>query len=258
MLRGIIRPIENELHTVNNIVGKEMFIGSAHIGGYAHLEFSYNDQVIRPALVLLSSRIYGYSGEKAPCLASVFQFTHMASVAHKFIPEKDTDYIREDSDPRDGSQFPILAGDYLYGKAFSFLYNAGMSNFVGPIAEIVCRIHEGGILKNRIKGNNPASKTYNEVVRKETAELFSGCTVMGARLAGASAEQQEIMGRLGMNMGMATGIMERGAAAKFAAVYLEEAMDALRQIPDLEERNILEQIIQNLANHNIFERRMVI
>ena len=258
MLREIIKPIEKELHAVNNIVEKEMFIRSAHIGRYAHLRFSYNDQVIRPALVILSSRIYGYTGEKALYLACVFQFTHMASMVHRFIPEKDTDYIREDSDPRDGSQFPILVGDYLYGKGFSFLYNAGISYFMGPIAEIVCKIHEGGILKNRIKGNNPASEVYREVVRKETAELFAGCAVMGARLAGASAGQQENMRRLGINIGMASGMMERGATAKFAVVYLEEAMAVLQDIPNSEERYILEQIIRNLISHNIFKQRMVI
>ncbi|MDD4766642.1 MAG: polyprenyl synthetase family protein [Desulfotomaculaceae bacterium] len=258
MLREIVKPIENELHAVNNFIEKEMFIRTTHIGRYAHLEFSYSDKVIRPALVILSSRLYGYTGEKALHLACVFQFTHMASIAHKFIPEKDTDYIREDSDPRDGSQLPILVGDYFYGKTFAFLYNTGLSNFMGSIAEIICRIHEGGILKNRMKVNNPASQAYREVVRKETAELFAGCAVMGARLAGASVEQQESMRCLGINIGMASGIMERGATVKFAAAYLEEALANLRDVPDLEERYILEQIIKNLSSHNIIKQRMVI
>ncbi|MFX4260600.1 polyprenyl synthetase family protein [Pelotomaculum propionicicum] len=258
MLREILKPIENELNIVNNTVEKEMFIRAGHIGTYAHLEFSYFDRVIRPALVILSSRIYGCAGEKTLSLACVFQFTHMASIVHKTIPEKDTDYIREDSDPRDGSQFPVLAGDYLYGKFFSYLHNAGMINFLGPVAEIICGIHEGGILKNKIKGKNPASEAYCEVVRKETAELFAGCAAMGARLAGASEYDQESMKLFGINIGMASGLMESGAAAKYTAAYLKEAAAVLRYVPDLAERAILEQIVNSISSHNISSRRMVI
>ncbi len=258
MLGEIIKPIEKELHIVNNIVEKEMYIKSTHIGRYAHLELTYSERVIRPALVILSARIYGYTGKKALYLASIFQFTHLASIVHKFIPEKDTDYIRGDSDPRDGSQFPILVGDYLYGKGFSSLYNADMISFMGPIAEIVCRIHEGGILRNKIKGNNFASEAYLEVVRKETAELFAGCSAMGARLAGVSADQQEKMKQLGMNIGMAYGLTEHNTAAKFAVAYLENALAVLLGVPDVAEKYILEQVIKSLVNHNIFKRRMVI
>lgn len=108
MLGEIIKPIEKELHTVNNIVEKEMYIKSAHIGRYAHLELTYSERVIRPALVILSARIYGYTGEKAQYLASIFQFTHLASIVHKFIPEKDTDYIRGIPTPGTVHNFPFL------------------------------------------------------------------------------------------------------------------------------------------------------
>lgn len=258
MLREVLKPIEKELHMVNKMLEKELYIRSDHIGAYAHLDFSYADKMIRPALVILSARIYGCAGKKARSLACVFQFTHMASVVHTSITEKDTDYTRENSDPRDGSQFPVLVGDYLYGKFFSFLHNAGMINFLEPIAEIICGIHEGGIMKNKIKGKNPASDAYREVVRKETAELFAGCAAMGARLAGAGDQDQEKMGRLGMNIGMASGLMDRGAASKYTAAYLEEALAVLSDIPDLAERAMLEQIIKNLNSHNISKRRMVI
>jgi geranylgeranyl pyrophosphate synthase len=258
MLREILKPIKNELNIVKNAVEKEMFIRTDYIGKYAHLEFSYFDRFIRPALVILSSGIYGCSGDKTLSLACVFQFIHMASVVHKNIPEKDTDYTREDSDPRDGSQFPVLVGDYLYGKYFSYLNDVGMIDYLRPIAEIICEIHEGGILKNRIKGKNPASEAYCEVVRKETAELFAGCAAMGARLAGASAYDQENMRLLGKNIGMASGLKERGAAAKYTSAYLDEALAVLSHVPDLAERAILEQIIISISSHSTTMRRMVI
>ena len=258
MLKEILRPIENELQAVNKLVERELYIKSAHIGKFAHLESSYNERVIRPALVILSSRIYGLIEYKAVALAGVFQFIHMASRVHGSIPEKDSDYIREDLDPRDGSQFPVLVGDYLYGKFFSFLYHSGMINYLGPLADIICQIHEGGILKNKITGKYTSTDACREVVRKETAELFAGCCAMGARHAAASEKDQGIMQRFGLNIGMAAGLMERGADAKYVAAYLKDARSGLKGVPETPEKAVLELIIKNLSEHNKDNRRMVI
>jgi geranylgeranyl pyrophosphate synthase len=248
MIADILKPIEEELQAVNKLAEKHLLIKGIHIGKFAHIELTYNDKVIRPALVILSSRIYGLFGEKAVALACVFHFIHMATRVHQSIPEKDSDYTKEDSDPRDGSQFPVLVGDYLYGKYFSLLYKSGMINFLGPLADIICQIHEGGIMESRITGKNPALESFREVVRKETAELFAGCCVMGAVLAGASKKDQEIMRRFGLNFGMASGLLERGADAGYVDEYLHEAIAALGDVPEVKEKALLEQLVHALTD----------
>jgi octaprenyl-diphosphate synthase len=258
MIKDILKPIEEELQSVRELAEKHLLIKGIHIGSFAHLEFPESEKVIRPALVILASRLYGCAGDKTVVLACVFHFIHMASRVHQSIPEKDSDYTKKDSDPRDGSQFPVLVGDYLYGKYFSFLYKAGMINFLGSLADIICQIHEGGIMERKITSKNPASESYCEVVRKETAELFAGSCAMGARLAGASKKDQEIMRRFGLNFGMASGILERGAAVKYADIYLKEAQEVLRDVPDKKEKAILEQLIHALILQKNFDRRMVI
>lgn len=247
MIADILKPIEEELQVVRKLAEKHLLVKGIHIGKLAHLELPYHKKTIRPALVILSSRIYGFFGDKAITLACVFHFIHMVTSVHQCIPEKDTDYTKEDSDPRDGSQFPVLVGDYLYGKYFSLLYKSGMINFLGPLADIICQIHEGGILASGITVKNPASESFREIVRKETAELFAGCCVMGAVLAGASKKDQEIMRRFGMNFGMASGLLERGIAVRYADEYLKEAQTALQDLPERKEKAILEQLVHALA-----------
>jgi geranylgeranyl pyrophosphate synthase len=247
MIADILKPIEKELQAVSKLAEKHLLIKGIHIGKLAHLELTYNEKAIRSGLVILSSRIYGCTGDKAITLACVFYFIHMANRVHQSIPEKDSDYTKEDTDPRDGSQFPVLVGDYLYGKYFSLLYKSGMINFLGPMADIICQIHEGGILDSGITAKNPVSESFREVVRKETAELIAGCCVMGAVLAGASKKDQEIMRRFGMNFGMASGLLERGMAVRDADEYLKEAQTALRDVPEKKEKAILEQLVHALA-----------
>jgi geranylgeranyl pyrophosphate synthase len=257
MIAGILKPIEEELQAVNKLAEKHLLIKGIQIGKFAHLEFPYYDKLIMPALVILSSRIYGCAGDKAITLACVFYFIHMATRVHQSIPEKDTDYTKEDSDPRDGSQFPVLVGDYLYGKYFSLLYKSDMINLLGPLADIICQIHEGGILASGITVKNPASESFLEVVRKENAELFAGCCAMGALLAGASKKDQEIMRRFGMNFGMVSGLLERGFALRYADGYLKKAQTALRDVPDRKEKAILEQLVHALAEKDNTVRCMI-
>jgi len=259
MLSHILEPIEKELYSVHKLIKEQLSIKAGYVGLFAHLELSYINKTIRPALVILSSRIYGCNPAKAVALASVFQFIYMASKVHEGIPENDSDYIRGDSDPRDGSQFPVLVGDYLYGKFFSFLCDADIINLLQPMAEIICQIHEGGILRKKVNGQNPSSQAFREVVRKETAELFAGCCALSARLAGAPEKDQELMGRFGQNLGMAYGLMEQDTPSKeYASVYLKEALNSLSLIPEKPERTVLEQLAHNLFGHGLSGRRMVI
>lgn len=258
MLSNILQPIEKELHSVHNLIKNQLTIKAGYVGSFAHLEFTFVNKTLRPALVILSSRIYGCNPEKSAALASVFQFIYMASKVHEGIPENDSDYIRGDSDPRDGSQFPVLVGDYLYGKFFTFLCKAGIINLLHPLAEIICQIHEGGILKKKVTGQSPSLQVFREIVRKETAELFAGCCALSARMAGAPEEEQELMGRFGQNLGMAYGLLEQGFAAEHAAVHWEEALNILSFIPDRPERTVLKQLVHSLPGHELPVHRMVI
>lgn len=258
MLGSILKPVEKELNSVYIVIEKQLMIRGGHVGAFAHLEFSCMDKTIRPALVILSARIYGRNPEKIVPLACVFQFIFMASKVHEGITEEDSDYIRGDSDPRDGSQFPVLVGDYLYGKFFSFLCKAGIVELLNPIAEIICQIHEGGILKKRVCGQSPTSLAFREVVRKETAGLFAGCCAFGARLAGAPEKDQELMRRFGQNLGMAYGLLQEGVSLEYVTVFLKEALANLSQVPDRSEKNILEQVVRNLSRNGLKSRRMVI
>ena len=258
MLSTILQPIEKELHSVHNLIKKQFIIKAGHVGSFAHLELSFINKTIRPALVILTARIYGCDPKKTAALASVFQFIYLASKIHQGISENDSDYIRGDSDPRDGSQFPVLVGDYLYGKFFTFLCDVGIINLLQPLAEIICQIHEGGILRKKMSGSGFTSQVFQEVVRKETAELFAGCCFLTARLAGAAKYDEELLRSFGRNFGMAYGFLENGAPVEYVSSYIDEAVVNLSLLPDKPERAVLEELAHNFSGLGLPARRMVI
>jgi geranylgeranyl pyrophosphate synthase len=258
MLRDIITPIEGELISVHSLIKKNLTIKTGCLGRYAHLEFSPINKNIRPVLVVLSSRIYGLARTKVTALAGVIQFIYMASTIHQGITENDSEYYRGNIDPKDGSQFPVLVGDYLYGKFFYFLSEADILNLLDPLADIICEIHEGGILRNKLTKQVPPSKALHEVVRKETAELFAGCCSLSALLAGAPQEEQESMRRYGFNLGMAYGLLEQGISREHVSAYLGKAYDSLSRIAAGLERNLMEELILILYRQELPAQRMVI
>lgn len=258
MFVNVFQGIEEDLQSVQKKIEKEFVIKAGYIGSYAHLDFSPVNQSVRPALVILSSRLSGGDQEKTVALASIFQFIFMASQIMKGISESDSDYIRGDSDPRDGSQFPVLVGDYLYGKFFTFLCDAELLHLLKPLAEIICRIHEGGILRKKAVGQPLSSQAVRDVVSKETAELFSGCCRLGASLAGASRKEQDVLSKFGHNLGMGFGFLELGAAFEYTDDYFKSALNELSLLPESNEREIMARLVNSLREHGLPAWRMVV
>lgn len=258
MLSYIIEQIERDLTWVHSLIEDNLKIKAGYLGAFANLELSWINHNIRPALVILSSRIYGGIPEKTVVLASVFQFIYMAANVQRGVSESDTEAFGIPEDPNLGSQFPVLVGDYLYGKFFTLLSEAGMLNLLSPIAEIICHIHEGGIMKQKLELQTSPSKALLEAIQKESAELFGGCCSLGAQLAGAPAADQKVMKRFGKSLGMAYGLLEEGIKRELVASYLLEAKEELYLIPGKPERLWLEKLICNLSGQGLIACRMVI
>jgi octaprenyl-diphosphate synthase len=258
MLSHIIEQIEQELAWVNNLIEDHLKIKAGYLGSFANLELSPVNQHIRPALVILSSRIYGNVLEKTLVLASVFQFIYMASNVQRSVSEYDTECFGIPEDLNSGSQFPVLVGDYLYGKFYSLLSEKGMLDLLSPIAEIICSIHEGGLIKKKLMLQTSPARTLRDAIQKESAELFGGCCSLGARLAGAPAEGQNTMKLFGKSFGMAYGLLEEGMKVEQVAPYLLEAKEALQLLPGKPERLWLEKLVCNLSRQGLAACRMVI
>jgi len=258
MLRTILDPIKEDLENASCLFREEFppIIGRA--GDLTGLEHLSVDKAIRPALVILSSRIYGGNPEKTAVLAVVFQFIYLASkVQDSFAEFEQPVSASEDCVHCEENRFSVLLGDYLYSKSAFILLESGITGMLRVLAEIVRQVHEGLILKNKITGFNPASKAFHDIIRKVTAELFAGCCLLGARLAGAAEEDQEIMRRFGQNFGMAFGLSELGAAVEQTTFYADKARECLLLAPARPEKVVLEQLVNMLSRGETNMRRMV-
>jgi len=254
MLSRVLSPIQNELLRMEELLEKSFQIKSGHLSSFAHLPAGAVDGVFRPALVLLSAGLFGPLLPQVVVLAAVVQFIYLAVAVHRGIGEGNSPHTP--SDPRDGHQFPVLVGDYLYGRFFTSLCDAGIVHYLRPLSEVICQINEGHILrlKSSFSGKNIP---WLKVVQLETASLTGAACELGAHLAGAPVEQREILKRFGAHLGMARGCRENGLLAE-GENFFSLAEQELAALPAGEFHRAMKYLIECLRKEETAASRLVV
>lgn len=222
----VLAPVWDELSAQEDII-KKALESAGHTGTPPEGADGSNPQkYIRPALVLLTSRLFRHRPEVAVPLAAVHQFIYLAGRVHAGVAEEEDGGRRN---ARDAYQFPVLVGDYLYGRFFATLCEAGQNHLLGDLARVICAMNDGGMM--RVK-NSQGQANYDilEIIRAETAELLASCCRMGGMVGGASEVELSHLYSLGLELGMAFGRLEEGHSFPEASVHLQRALNELSQI----------------------------
>lgn len=247
MLSRLLSPLQNELLQVETILEKSFQIKTGHLSSFVHLQAGTVNAVIRPALVLLSAGMYGPLTSPVIALAAVVQFIYLAAMVHSRISEDDSRHAT--GDRRDGHQFPVLVGDYLYGRFFTSLCDAGIACYLEPLSETICQMNEGSILrlKNSLSGkNNPG--LWLKIIQKETAFLAGTACFLGGRLAGAPQQEEAVLNRFGLHFGTALALLENKMAGLNSEDYFTLAAEELALLPAGEPQNRLKILLNYFQN----------
>lgn len=255
-MHDVLFPIMGDLDGVRERMNRYYKIRAGDIKDFAHLE-KHIEKYICPALVLYAARMHGKVTEKVIALATVYQFIYQAMMVHYNINEDVQ--IRENAsgDPRDGCQYPMLVGDYLYGRCFTTLCDWDILKYLGPLSEMVCRINEGSVIRLKSQAGgivNPALR--RDIIRLEIGGLLAGCCRMGGEEAGADSHQQMILSEFGMALGTAVGMAENKWYDQ-AKKYFKEALSHLDKLTLGKERDNLRRMVLHLMNRAVDSNKMV-
>jgi octaprenyl-diphosphate synthase len=165
---------------------------------------------VRPLLLLLSAQVAGYRGDRDVLFASVFEFIHTATLVHDDIIDGATlRRGRSSLNAAWGNSLTVLLGDYLYIKSMSMALEADDLRIIKVLADITLRMIEGELIQSRRVGDiGVTAEEQLEIVRRKTAHLFSGCSLVGAILAGAGSDREEALRNYGLNLGMSFQIVD--------------------------------------------------
>ena len=165
---------------------------------------------LRPALVLLSSKLCGFEGHGAIRLGTVVELIHTATLVHDdVIDEAELRRGRPSTNSRWGNYLSVLAGDWLYMQAFNIALGERNFKILDLFIAMTQAMVEGELLQltwqRRI---DFPEDVYFELTYRKTAYLFSVCLRLGAVLAGKSKEEEGLLGTYGLNLGLSFQLID--------------------------------------------------
>ena len=164
---------------------------------------------IRPALLLLSSKLFNYQGRGAIRLGAVVEIIHTATLVHDdIIDEAKTRRGRPAANTQWGNSKCVLAGDWLYMQAFKIAVQERNFRILDTLIELTQQMVEGELLQMEKLGKCISLKEHFDLIFRKTACLFSVCMRMGGILGGATPEQEKRLGQYGRDLGMAFQIVD--------------------------------------------------
>jgi octaprenyl-diphosphate synthase len=164
---------------------------------------------IRPALLLLSAKLFDYEGRGAVRLGAVVEIIHTATLVHDdIIDEAQTRRGRPAANTQWGNSKCVLAGDWLYMQAFKVAVQERNFRILDTLIELTQQMVEGELLQMEKLGRLISLDEHFDLIYRKTACLFSVCMRLGAILGGATPEEEETLSQYGRNLGMAFQIVD--------------------------------------------------
>ncbi|MBW8868099.1 MAG: polyprenyl synthetase family protein [Acidobacteria bacterium] len=165
---------------------------------------------IRPAVLLMASRLSGYQGDRSILYAAVVEFIHTATLVHDdIIDDSDLRRGRLAVHSRWGNDITVLLGDYLYIKSMAMALTHDELDIIRLLCDVTLRMIEGELYQ--LTKNGDAGITEDEhfdIVRRKTAHLFGGCAQIGGMLNKLPGERSQALWEYGFNLGMAFQIVD--------------------------------------------------
>jgi octaprenyl-diphosphate synthase len=165
---------------------------------------------LRPALVVLSAKAFGYSGNHHYNLAAVVEFIHTATLLHDdVVDESELRRGRATASALFGNAASVLVGDFLYSRAFQMMVEVKDVRVMQTLADATNTIAEGEVLQLLNCHNaNVDAGNYLHVIHCKTAKLFEAAMRLGAILGGADAAREEAAAKYGMHLGTAFQLVD--------------------------------------------------
>jgi octaprenyl-diphosphate synthase len=264
LLRDDLVAIEEEFgrDTVSN-VGAITEIGEYLRGG--------GGKRIRPALLLLSSKLFNYQGRGAVRLGAVVEIIHTATLVHDdIIDEAQTRRGRPAANTQWGNSKCVLAGDWLYMQAFKIAVQERNFRILDTLIELTQQMVEGELLQMEKLGKLISLDEHFDLIYRKTACLFSVCMRLGGILGGATPQQEDNLGQYGRNLGMAFQIVDdvldltatQDVLGKPVASDLREGKVTMAVIHALEhgtgqERSQIETVLLDRAFNGVTHRQIL-
>jgi len=179
------------------------------INQIAHHIVNSGGKKLRPILMFYCMNLFSVINKEFEInvnkMAVAIEFIHTATLLHDDVVDESA--MRR-SQPTANSLFgnaaSVLAGDFLYSRAFQIMTDIGSTEIMSIMADTTNKIAEGEVLQ-LMHCNNPeiSEEEYLKVIYYKTAMLFRASCAIPAILSNQTPEKIDICKNFGGHVGTA-------------------------------------------------------
>jgi octaprenyl-diphosphate synthase len=165
---------------------------------------------LRPALVLLSSGIFGDIKAQQHELAAIVEFIHTATLLHDdVVDESQLRRGKSTANHLFGNAASVLVGDFLYSRAFQMMVKLQNMRVMEILSEATNIISEGEVLQLlNVHNADVTEQDYLKVIHFKTAKLFEAAARLGAVMGNAIVQDENALAHYGMHLGTAFQLID--------------------------------------------------
>jgi octaprenyl-diphosphate synthase len=199
-----------DMSTVDEVIRARLHSEVALVSQVGEYIINSGGKRLRPALVVLSAKAFGYAGKHHHALAAVVEFIHTATLLHDdVVDESELRRGRATASALFGNAASVLVGDFLYSRAFQMMVEVGDMRVMQTLADATNVIAEGEVLQLlNCHDADVDEANYLRVIHCKTAKLFEAAMRLGAILAGAGEAQERAAAEYGMRLGTAFQLVD--------------------------------------------------
>ena len=203
-LLQLFEPVRDDLEAVEREFARQVQSQIHVIPEIGNYLLKSGGKRVRPAVVLMSARLCGYTGARAVLNAAVVEFIHTATLVHDdIIDDADVRRGRKAVHSQWGNDVTVLAGDFLYIKSMAMALTQDTLDIVRLLCDVTLRMIEGEIYQLTKNGVvDLTEEEHFEIIRRKTAYLFGGCAQIGGMLGDADNEKQQALREYGFSLGV--------------------------------------------------------
>ena len=206
----IQRLIADEMARVNTFIEENLASDVPLINQLGQYIVNSGGKRLRPALVILSSKVLGYEGDKHINLAAIIELIHTATLLHDDVV--DASLLRrghQTANQRWGNEASVLVGDFVYSRAFQMMVDINSLSIMRVLSEATNTIAEGEV-QQLIYRHRPetSEENYLDVIRNKTAKLFEAAARLGSIISKKTKDDENAMANYGRHLGTAFQLID--------------------------------------------------
>lgn len=203
----VIRP---RLELVEGFIADQLAAGPGPVREAGSYVLEAGGKRLRPAILLVVSRLLGYLGEHDIRYGAIVEMIHTATLVHDDIIDSATVRRgRVTANHRWGNQLTVLLGDWLYVRAIELALEVAEVPAMQALSHATSQMTEGEIMGLGLQGESKVTREqYFEITRRKTAELFSVACSLPTYFSPAYERYRPALEEYGRNIGMCFQIVD--------------------------------------------------